>query len=220
MRRSTTRFRQLASAPLETCRACPRLARHLDELRERYPDYHCRPVAAWGRPSARLLVVGLAPGLHGANRTGRPFTGDASGTFLFAALARAGFVTSPDPQRARLLDVRITNAVRCLPPANRPVAAEIRRCSGYLAAELALLWQPRMRRPRGVLALGRLAHEAIGLALGTRLPEFAHGQAVALAAGLVLFDSYHPSRQNTNTGRLTASMLDAVLERTKVHLYS
>jgi uracil-DNA glycosylase len=206
--------------PLETCRACPRLARHLDGLRARHPDYHFRPVAAWGRTTARLLLVGLAPGLHGANRTGQPFTGDASGTFLFAALARAGFVTSPDPSRARLLDLRITNAVRCLPPGNRPLPDEIRRCSGYLAAEIADLWQPRMRKPRCVVALGRLAHDAIGLALGTRLPPFVHGQSVCIGGGLLLVDSYHPSRQNTNTGRLTEPMLDAVMERARAHLYS
>jgi uracil-DNA glycosylase len=220
MRPSMNHSRASVPAPLESCRACPRLARHLDEVRESHPDYHCGPVASWGRSTARLLVVGLAPGRHVANRTGRPFTGDASGTFLFAALSRGGFVTSPDPHRARLRDIRITNAVRCLPPGNRPVADEITRCSGYLADELAELWQPRMRHPRGVLALGRLAHGAIGIALGLRLPEFAHGQAITLEAGLTLFDTYHPSRQNTNTGRLTAPMLDAVLERVRAHLYS
>jgi uracil-DNA glycosylase len=206
--------------PLETCTACPRLARHLDELRARYPSYHCRPVAAWGRPTARLLLVGLAPGLHGANRTGQPFTGDASGTFLFAALAGAGFVTCADPSRARLLDLRITNAVHCLPPGNRPLPDEIRRCSRYLAAEIADLWQPRVRRPRCIVALGRLAHDAIGLALGIRLPAFVHGQGVCIDHRLLLIDSYHPSRQNTNTGRLTGPMLDAVMERARAHLYS
>jgi uracil-DNA glycosylase len=205
---------------LESCRACPRLAEYLDALSGTHPDYHCRPVGSWGRASARLLLVGLAPGLHGANRTGRPFTGDSSGTFLFAALARAGFVSSPDPQQARLRDLRITNAVRCVPPGNRPVAAEIHQCSDFLAAELAELWRPQMRRPRAVVALGRIAHEAVGLALAARLPDFAHGQTVPLGANLMLFDTYHPSRQNTNTGRLTEPMLDAVLERAKAHLYS
>lgn len=185
-----------------------------------HPRYYCRPVPAWGRSAARLLVVGLAPGMHGANRTGRPFCGDASGTFLFASLARAGFVTSEDPMRARLRDLRITNAVRCLPPGNRPVMAEVRRCSDFLAAELAELWQPSMRKPRCVLALGHLAHDAVALALGARLPPFRHGQEATLEPGLMLLDSYHPSRQNTNTGRLTAAMLDAVLERAKGHLYS
>ncbi|MFU8817561.1 MAG: uracil-DNA glycosylase family protein [Pseudomonadales bacterium] len=206
--------------PLEGCRACPRLARHLDGLRRIHPDYHCRPVPAWGRPTARLLVVGLAPGLHGANRTGRPFSGDASGVFLFAALARAGFVTSAEPMQARLRDLRITNAVRCLPPGNRPAMDEVRRCSGFLAAELAELWRPGMRRPRCVLALGHLAHAGLSMALGRRLPPFQHGQALPLEPGLLLLDSYHPSRQNTNTGRLTAAMLDAVMERAKGHLYS
>jgi uracil-DNA glycosylase len=205
---------------LERCRACPRLARYLDELRLVHPGYHCRPVASWGRASARLLLVGLAPGLHGANRSGRPFTGDSSGTFLFGALARAGFVTSPDPRQARLRDLRITNAVRCVPPGNRPMAAEVHQCSKFLSAELAELWRPRMRRPRAVVALGRIAHEAVGLALAARLPAFVHGQTVRLEAGLMLFDTYHPSRQNTNTGRLTEPMLDAVLERAKAHLSS
>lgn len=195
------------------CRACPRLAAHLDDVRLRYPDYHCRPVEPWGRRDARLLIVGLAPGLHGANRSGRPFTGDSSGRFLFAALARAGFATSPDPSHARLANVRITNAVRCLPPQNRPLTDEIEQCSGYLRHEIGQLWQPSVRRPRCVLALGRIAHQAVGRALGRTLEPFGHGREQTLARGLVLFDTYHPSRQNTNTGRLTAAMLDAVLQR-------
>lgn len=207
-------------ARMAECRACPRLAGHLAALRDQYPDYHCKPVAPWGRPDARLLIVGLAPGMHGANRTGRPFTGDASGIFLFGALARAGFASSPVPAAAGLRNTRITNAVRCLPPGNRPVAGEVQRCSVYLRHELEELWRPRVRRPRCVLALGRIAHDAVGLALERRLPAFAHGQAAALAPGLLFLDTYHPSRQNTNTGRLTAAMLDAVLARARSHLYS
>jgi uracil-DNA glycosylase len=205
---------------LQSCRACPRLAGYLMRLRDRYPGYRCLPVPAWGSPRARLLLVGLAPGLHGANRTGRPFTGDASGDFLFAALHRAGFASAPDAAAARLEDVRITNAVRCAPPGNRPTMLELRTCSGYLSVELGALWRPRVRRPRCVIALGNLAHQAVGLALGTRLPTFAHGRAVVLARGLLLLDSYHPSRQNTNTRRLTPAMLDDVLERARGHLYS
>ncbi len=194
------------------CRACPRLAAHLADLRRLYPDYHCRPVAPWGRPAARLLIVGLAPGLHGANRSGRPFTGDASGVFLFAALARAGFASSPDPGRARLVNTRITNAVRCLPPQNRPLTDEITRCGGYLRHELEQLWRPGMRRGRCVLALGRIAHEAVARALRRDLEPFGHGRVQTLAPGFRLIDTYHPSRQNTNTRRLTPAMLDAVLQ--------
>jgi uracil-DNA glycosylase len=200
------------------CRACPRLARHLDGISAEYRDYYCRPVRPRGRRNARLLIVGLAPGMHGANRTGRPFAGDASGVFLFDALARAGFATTADPFEAVLLDARITNAVRCLPPDNRPKADEVRRCSGYLSHELAELWTPHVRRPRCVLALGRIAHDAVGIALERRLPPFAHGGKVELASGFLLLDTYHPSRQNTNTGRLTAEMLDAVLARAAQHL--
>lgn len=193
------------------CRACPRLAAHLDAVAARHPGYYCRPVEPWGRRDARLLIVGLAPGMHGANRTGRPFTGDASGHFLFRALERFGFASSADPFTARLSNARITNAVRCLPPGNRPDAAEVRRCSGYLAHELAELYRPGVRKQRCVLALGRIAHDAVGIALERRLPGFGHGAAVQLDVRLVLLDTYHPSRQNTNTGRLTEAMLDAVL---------
>ncbi len=202
------------------CRACSRLAAHLDAVRRDRPDYYALPVPPGGRANARLLIVGLAPGMHGANRTGRPFTGDASGGFLFAALARAGFASDPDPFAATLRGARITNAVRCLPPANRPTADEIRRCSGYLARELHDLWRPRTRTPRCILALGRIAHQAVGVALGRRLPEFEHGSGVELAPGLLLLDTYHPSRQNTNTGRLTAAMLDRVLARARSNLTS
>jgi len=198
---------------LPTCRACPRLAGYLDRLREQLPEYHCAPVPAWGSTRARLLIVGLAPGMHGANRTGRPFTGDASGYFLFEGLHGIGLVTHGDPVRARLRGVRITNAVRCLPPQNRPDLAELRRCSSYLQHELEDLWWPGVRRPRVVLALGRLAHQAVGFALSRRLPAFAHGAVSELAPHLWLANLYHPSRQNTNTGRLTPLMRDRVLER-------
>lgn len=205
---------------MSECRACPRLAAHLAGLRAQYPDHYCRPVAPWGRKDACLLVVGLAPGMHGANRTGRPFTGDASGVFLFAGLARAGFATAADPASAGLRNTRITNAVRCLPPGNRPLTREVQRCSAYLRHELDQLWRPRVRRPRCILALGRVAHDAVARALERRLPAFKHGQAAPLATGLLLLDTYHPSRQNTNTGRLTAAMLDGVLAQARSHLYS
>ena len=198
---------------LASCRACPRLARYLAEVRERYPGYHCAPVPAWGSSRARLLIVGLAPGKHGANRTGRPFTGDASGRFLFEGFLKVGLATDADPPNATLRGVRLTNAVRCLPPENRPRTAELRRCSAYLRHELNQLWSPAVRRPRCVLALGRVAHLAVGYALGQRLPAFAHGAADEIAPHLWLASVYHPSRQNTNTGRLTAAMRDDVLQR-------
>ncbi len=187
-------------------------------MREIHPEYHCAPVPPLGSVRARLLIVGLAPGLHGANRTGRPFTGDASGLVLFRALARAGFASDADPARARLLGARITNAVRCLPPGNRPVAAELERCSSYLRHDLDRLWWPGVRRPRCILALGRLAHESVGRSLATTLAPFGHGSSQVLAPGLLLLDSYHPSRQNTNTRRLTESMLDAVMAQARQHL--
>ena len=195
------------------CRVCPRLVDHLASIRREYPTYHAAPVTPWGSTSARLLVVGLAPGMHGANRTGRPFTGDASGAFLFESLFRAGFASTPDANTARLMNARITNAVRCLPPANRPTAAEVGNCLGYLNHELRQLWRPGLRKPRCVLALGRIAHEAVARAAGCRPAPFAHGSERVLAPGLVLLDTYHPSRQNTNTGRLTRVMLDRVARR-------
>jgi uracil-DNA glycosylase family 4 len=200
---------------LEQCRICPRLAAHLDEVREAHPGYRCLPVGAMGSARSKLLMVGLAPGLHGANRTGRPFTGDASGTFLFAALARVGLASDPNPLAARLVNARLTNAVKCLPPQNRPNAAEMEACSGYLRKEIGELWSARVRAARCVLCLGRLAHRSVEIALGKRLPAFRHGQLCEVMPNLWLADSYHPSRQNTNTRRLTPEMFDSVLESAK-----
>jgi uracil-DNA glycosylase family 4 len=198
---------------LPGCRACPRLAAHLAQLRETHPDYHCHPVGVWGARRSKLLIVGLAPGLHGANRTGQPFTGDASGTFLFSALAKH----DPDPAAARLCNVRITNAVKCLPPGNRPTTSELKQCASYLRCEIDELWTEQARKPRCILALGGLAHRALGFALrevvGSRLPAFRHGQLAPLKPNLWLADSYHPSRLNTNTGRLTTEMFDSVVAR-------
>lgn len=186
------------------CTACPRLAGFLDEVRTRQPGYHARPVLPFGDPQARLLVVGLAPGMHGANRTGRPFTGDYAGILLYATLHEFGFATRPESVAAsdglRLTDCRITNAVKCLPPENKPLPAEIRRCNDYLAGELAAA--PGLRV---ILALGLVAHKAVLMACG--LPQaalaFAHGARHVLPDGRVLFDSYHCSRYNTQTRRLT-----------------
>jgi uracil-DNA glycosylase family 4 len=162
-----------------------------------------------------MLIVGLAPGMHGANRTGRPFTGDASGDFLFAALHRSGFASAPKADEARLHGVRITNAVKCLPPGNRPLAEEIGNCSSFLAAEIDALYRRRPRYARVLLCLGGLAHDAVVKVLSSRAPEvlpgFRHGQIAETLPGLFLIDTYHPSRLNTNTGRLTEAMFDQVL---------
>lgn len=213
------------------CRRCPRLVRWLEEVgrtrRAAYRDaeYWCRPVPSFGPASARLVVVGLAPGAHGANRTGRPFTGDGAGPFLYGALHRAGFSTRAESlardDGLRLIDARITNAVRCAPPGNRPSAEEIAACRGFLARELALL-----RRKRVVLCLGGVAWSAVlatlarlGVALPRPRPRFGHGAEVELQPdGPRLLGCFHPSQINVNTGRLTPPMIDAVLERARALL--
>jgi uracil-DNA glycosylase family 4 len=180
-------------------------------VRGRHPGYHCAPVAPFGDPRHRLLIVGLAPGLHGANRTGRPFTGDHAGILLYRTLHAHGFATRPESVAAddglRLRDCRITNAVKCLPPANKPLPAEVRQCGRYLVAELAAL-------PRGavVVALGGIAHASVLRALGLKPAalRFAHGARHALPEGRILLDSYHCSRYNTQTRRLTPAMFDQV----------
>ena len=192
------------------CRACPRLAGFLDEVQGRHPEYWCRPVPPFGDPQARLVIVGLAPGMHGANRTGRPFTGDHAGILLYRMLHAYGFANRPvslaSDDGLALIDSRITNAVKCLPPENKPVGAEIAMCNHYLSNELRTV-------PAGavVIALGGIAHRAVLKALGSRQAAypFAHG-AVHVPGGFRLLDSYHCSRYNTNTGRLTESMFAEV----------
>jgi uracil-DNA glycosylase family 4 len=201
------------------CRRCPRLARHLDQVRAEHPDYHGRPVAPFGTARPRLLIVGLAPGMHGANRTGRPFTGDHAGILLYDTLHRAGFASRPESTHAsdglELLDCRITNAVKCLPPANRPLPVEVRRCNGYLAAEIRAL-------PGGaaILALGLIAHQAVLMALDLKRSAhlFAHGARHALVGGPTLYDSYHCSRYNTQTRRLTPQMFRSVVDAIRADL--
>lgn len=192
------------------CRACPRLAAFLDEVKDRHPDYYCRPVPPFGAPDARFLIVGLAPGLHGANRSGRPFTGDHAGILLYQMLHRHGFSNRDSSVSVdddlELLDARITNAVKCLPPANKPVGAEINTCNAFLAAELRTL-------PAGsvVMALGGIAHRAIVKAMGQRQADYTFAHAARHDLGpFTMLDSYHCSRYNTNTGRLTEAMFDAV----------
>lgn len=201
------------------CRRCPRLAGFLDQVRAEFPGYHCAPVPPFGDPAARLLVVGLAPGMHGANASGRPFTGDHAGIILYATLHRFGFASGPE-SRARndglvLRDCRITNAVKCLPPANKPTGEEVRTCNPYLASELAGLAVGSV-----VLALGTVAHTAVLRALGLRPADlaFGHGAEHALPEGLHLFDSYHCSRYNTQTRRLTEPMFNAVFARVRALL--
>ncbi len=201
------------------CRRCPRLATFLDEVRTRHPDYWARPVPSFGAADARFLIVGLAPGLHGANATGRPFTGDWCGPLLYSTLYRHGFATRATSDHRgdgqALLDCRIANGVKCLPPANKPELDEIRRCNAYLSAEFMLL--PRLS---AILALGTIAHRAVIEAFGLKVSawRFAHGARVALPNGTTLFDSYHVSRYNTNTGRLTEAMFDAVVADVRLHL--
>jgi len=196
------------------CQRCDRLASFLADCRRERPGYHARPVPPFGDPDPRLLVVGLAPGLHGANRTGRPFTGDHAGVLLYATLHEAGVSSAAASQAAddglRLRGVRITNAVKCVPPQNKPLPAEIRACNAYLAAELRALPQLRV-----VLALGRIAHDAVLDALGARRRDcpFAHGAEHPLPGGRTLVDSFHCSRYNTQTRRLTVPMFRDVVSR-------
>ncbi len=200
------------------CRRCARLTSFLDEVRAEHPAYWCRPVPPFGDGAARLLIVGLAPGMHGANATGRPFTGDHAGILLYATLHRFGYASAPVAMAPGdglvLTGCRITNAVKCLPPQNKPSLAEMRACNAYLAADLA-------RVPAGgaILALGRIAHDATLAALGEkgRGFPFAHGAKHALRRG-TLFDCYHCSRYNTNTRRLTAAMFEAVFSAIALHL--
>lgn len=193
------------------CRQCPRLAGFLDQVRRNYPGYYGRPVPPFGADEPRLLIVGLAPGMHGANRTGRPFTGDHAGILLYRTLHRFGFASAPDSVSAEdgleLIGCRITNAVKCLPPQNKPEPAEIRQCNSYLGAEIAGLGDGT-----AILALGNIAHQAVLRATGLKLKEFpfSHGAAHGLPRGMTLYDSYHCSRYNTQTRRLTADMFEAV----------
>ncbi len=193
------------------CRDCPRLARFRDEVRHAHPDYHARPVAPFGAATPRLLIVGLAPGMHGANRSGRPFTGDYAGILLYQTLHRFGFASAAESVHAadglRLMDCRITNAVKCLPPQNKPELAEIKLCNRYLRTELQ-----EMGRGSLVLALGTIAHQAVLMAADLRKSSFpfGHGARHELPNGLALYDSYHCSRYNTNTRRLTPAMFEAV----------
>ncbi|MEO0576393.1 MAG: uracil-DNA glycosylase [Pseudomonadota bacterium] len=194
------------------CTQCPRLASFLSDVRAQHPEYHARPVPPFGDPDARLLIAGLAPGMHGANATGRAFTGDYAGVLLYETLHALGIASASESLSAddglELSGTRISNAVKCLPPQNKPIAAEVNACNHFLAADVASL------PPGGVVvALGGIAHKAILRALGMRQAafKFAHAAEHRLSADMTLIDSYHCSRYNTNTGRLTTKMFVDVL---------
>ena len=205
--------------PGRDCPLCPRLFAFRDENRKRFPEWHNAPVPSFGDADARLLIVGLAPGLRGANRTGRPFTGDHAGELLFATLRAHGLAVGnygrTRDDGLRLVGCRISNAVRCVPPVNRPTPAEVRTCNRFLVDEIASL--PRLC---AMLALGRVAHDAVlgALGAGRAAFAFAHGNMHLPRPGLLLADSYHCSRQNTNTGRLTPAMFDAVFRELCDHM--
>ncbi len=198
------------------CVRCERLAQYLADLRVSNPSYHNRPVSAFGDPRARLLIVGLAPGMHGANASGRPFTGDFAGILLYRCLFEAGLSSAPESicsnDELHLLGCRITNAVKCLPPKNKPTIKEIIRCNTYLTEELASV-------PKGgvVLGLGFVAHQAVLRAFSLKLSSFrfGHGAMFQLPGSRWLLDSYHCSRYNTQTKRLTEEMFQRVLIRAK-----
>jgi uracil-DNA glycosylase family 4 len=196
------------------CTLCPRLSRFLVATAHEHPDYFNKPVGPFGPADSKLLIVGLAPGKHGANRTGRPFTGDFAGILLYESLHALGLANAPKSvarfDGLTLIDTRISNAVKCLPPDNKPLPEEIKTCNRYLAAELAEL--PSVQ---AILALGVVAHDAVLMATGAKKSsaKFGHGNEHVLAGGQHLVDSYHCSRYNTQTRRLTTEMFRAVLKR-------
>jgi uracil-DNA glycosylase len=200
-----------AAVPPPDCALCPRLAAFRGVQRAAHPDWFNAPVPSFGDDGAVLLIIGLAPGLHGANRTGRPFTGDYAGALLYDTLRKFGFAEGEYAARADdglvLRRARIANAVRCVPPQNKPAAAEIATCRQFLAGEIA-----QLTKLRAMLALGAIAHHTLLAALGLRRRffPFSHGRMYDLPDGRLLADSYHCSRLNTNTGRLTSAMFEAV----------
>jgi uracil-DNA glycosylase family 4 len=207
-----------SGAPGRDCPRCPRLVAFRESWRAQEPGWFNAPVDSFGAVDARLLIVGLAPGLRGANRTGRPFTGDYAGDLLYGTLKEFGFATGSYEARAddglALVDCRITNAVRCVPPENKPTPEEITTCRAFLTATINAM--PRLS---AVLALGRIAHDTCVVACGARRSAhpFAHGGVHKIGA-LTLFDSYHCSRYNTNTGVLTPDMFRAVVAKIRAHL--
>lgn len=196
------------------CRHCPRLADFLDEVGVKYPGYHARPVPPFGDPEARLLIVGLAPGMHGANASGRPFTGDHAGILLYESLHKFGYSNKPQSVSLEdglvLTNCRITNAVKCLPPQNKPQGSEVNTCNAFLKNEVQGLAPGSV-----ILALGLVAHQAVLKAFGVKISQyrFGHGHEHLLGNGIVLLDSYHCSRYNTQTRRLTEAMFHDVFKK-------
>jgi uracil-DNA glycosylase family 4 len=209
-----------APEPPKDCPLCPRLVAFREDNRKAHPDWFNGAVPSFGPDTARLLIVGLAPGLKGANRTGRPFLGDYAGELLYWTLLKVGLARGhhnlTEPQTLELVDCMISNAVRCVPPANKPTPEEIATCRRFLIGRIGAL--PNLR---SLLALGRIAHDSIldALHLKRRHFPFAHGKRHELPSGLLLFDSYHCSRQNTNTGRLTTPMFEKVLSEVAASLH-
>jgi uracil-DNA glycosylase family 4 len=204
--------------PPRDCPRCPRLVAFREAWRAREPEWHNAPVPSFGPPEARLLIVGLAPGLQGANRTGRPFTGDWAGDLLYATLLEYGFAKGRYEERPddglTLVDARISNAVRCVPPENKPTTVEIKTCNDFLKAEIATM--PKLR---AVVSLGRIAHDAAIVALGGKRSGFAFGHGcLHTVGGVTLFNSYHCSRYNTNTGVLTTEMFRDVFAKVRAYL--
>ena len=210
--------------PLKTefdlnCTRCPRLAEFLKQVRKDHPDYHARPVSPYGVTNPKLLIVGLAPGMHGANATGRPFTGDYAGILLYETLYKFGFSNRPQSvaldDGLKLKQCRITNAVKCLPPDNKPIGSEVNTCNDYLRHEIA-----NLKAGTAILVLGTVAHQAVLKACDIKQKEFTfkHGQQHSLPNGMQLFDCYHCSRYNTSTRRLTTAMFEAVFKKIRNHI--
>ena len=198
------------------CTQCSRLKGYLSDIRQQYPEYHAAPVAPFGSRHCDLLVVGLAPGLHGANASGRPFTGDHAGIILYQTLYKHGFSNKPESKHVndglKLKNCRITNAVKCVPPQNKPTTAEIHLCNAYLQQELR-----QLKKGSVIICLGGISHRAVIRALGLKAADlpFVHNAVYHLENGLSLVDSYHCSRYNTQTRRLTAEMFDQVFVSAK-----
>ncbi len=201
------------------CRQCPRLANFLDEVKAKNPDYFCKPVPAFGDADARFVIVGLAPGMHGANRSGRPFTGDYAGVLLYDTLYKYGFASKPQSLSAdddlQLTNCRISNAVKCLPPENKPLPVEIAICNQFIAAELQQLPANSV-----ILALGNVAHSAVLKAFNLKIKDYKFGHAArhVLPNGSIFYDSYHCSRYNTQTRRLTEAMFHEVFATIRAEL--
>ena len=208
-----------SAEPSKDCPLCPRLVQFRKDNRKAHPDWFNGAVPSFGPETARLLIVGLAPGLKGANRTGRPFLGDYAGELLYGTLLKVGLARGRHdpaaPQELELVDCMISNAVRCVPPANKPTPEEVGNCRQFLAGRIHAL--PELR---AILALGRIAHDGLLDALQVRRRDvpFAHGARHVLPSGLLLFDSYHCSRQNTSTGRLTTPMFETVVSEVAASL--